>query len=74
MYRQFFLSSYGVDIEKMVFDVEDWKKRTIIIPSLPEQERITLLFQRFDSLISLRQRELEKLKNIKKALLEKMFV
>lgn len=74
MYRQFFLSSYGVDIEKMVFDVEDWKKRTIIIPSLPEQERITLLFQRFDSLIALRQRELEKLKNIKKALLEKMFV
>ena len=74
MYRQFFLSSYGVDIEKMVFDVEDWKKGTIIIPSLPEQERITLLFQRFDSLIALRQRELEKLKNIKKALLEKMFV
>lgn len=26
MYRKFMLSSYGVDIEKMVFNVEDWKK------------------------------------------------
>ena len=25
MYKLFFLSSYGVDIEKMVFNVEDWK-------------------------------------------------
>ncbi|MCM3602464.1 restriction endonuclease subunit S [Robertmurraya korlensis] len=74
MYRQFFLSSYGVDIEKLVFDVEDWKKRTIILPSLPEQERITLFFQRLDHLITLYQRELEKLKNIKKSMLEKMFV
>ena len=24
--KDFFLSSYGVDIEKLVFDVEDWKK------------------------------------------------
>jgi type I restriction enzyme, S subunit len=74
MYKQFFLSSYGVDIEKLIFDVEDWKKRTIILPSLPEQERITLFFQRLDHLITLHQRELEKLKNIKKSILEKMFV
>jgi len=74
MYRQFFLSSYGVDIEKLVFDVEDWKKRPIIIPSLPEQERITLFFQCLDNLISLQQRKLEKLKNIKKSMLRKMFV
>ncbi|QGG46302.1 restriction endonuclease subunit S [Heliorestis convoluta] len=74
MYRKFFLSSYGVDIEKLVFDVEDWKKRTIILPSLPEQERITLFFQRLDNLITLQQLELEKLKNFKKSMLEKMFV
>lgn len=74
MYKQFLLSSYGVDIEKLVFDVEDWKKRTIILPSLPEQERITLFFKQMDNLITLHQRELEKLKNIKKSMLEKMFV
>lgn len=32
MYRKFMLSSYGVDIEKMVFNVEDWKNRNIVIP------------------------------------------
>ncbi|WP_046178634.1 restriction endonuclease subunit S [Domibacillus tundrae] len=74
MYKQFFLSSYGVDIEKLVFDVEDWKKRTIILPLLPEQEKITLFFHRLDHLITLHQRKLEKLKNIKKSMLEKMFV
>jgi len=74
MYKKFFLSSYGVDIEKLVFDVEDWKKRVIVIPTVSEQNRITGFFKSLDSLISLHQRELDKLKNIKKACLEKMFV
>ncbi|AIG28416.1 restriction endonuclease subunit S [Brevibacillus laterosporus] len=74
MYRLFFLSSYGVDIEKMVFDVEDWKKRMITIPSIPEQNKITEYFATLDNLISLHQHNLEKLKNIKKSMLEKIFV
>jgi len=73
MYRQFFLSSYGVDIEKLVFDVEDWKKRTIMIPSLPEQEKITLFFQRLDNLITLHQRKLNNVKKLKAGLLQKIF-
>ena len=72
--QDFFLSSYGVDIEKLVFDVEDWKKRYLLIPKLAEQEYICKYFNHIDILITLHQRELEKLKNIKKALLEKMFV
>jgi type I restriction enzyme S subunit len=39
-----------------------------------EQNLIATLLQHLDSLISLHQRELDKLKNIKKACLEKMFV
>ena len=74
MYKKFFLSSYGVDIEKLVFDVEDWKKRTILVPSTNEQNQISALFCTIDHLITLHQRELVKLQNIKKALLEKMFV
>ncbi|MEK5789356.1 restriction endonuclease subunit S [Acinetobacter johnsonii] len=34
MYKKFFLSSYGVDIEKLFFDVSDWKKREISLPVL----------------------------------------
>lgn len=45
------------------------------IPSNPnEQYQIGIFFQRLDSLITLHQRELDLLKNVKKSLLEKMFV
>ena len=39
-----------------------------------EQLQIGLFFQNLDNLITLHQRELDKLKNIKKACLEKMFI
>jgi type I restriction enzyme S subunit len=39
-----------------------------------EQDKIAQYFQHLDSLISLQRQELDKLKNIKKACLEKMFV
>lgn len=41
---------------------------------LKEQEQIGIYFGGLDHLITLHQRELEKLQSIKKALLEKMFV
>ena len=46
----------------------------ICMPSVPEQKRIGLFFENLDNLITLHQRELEKLQNIKKSMLEKMFV
>ena len=42
--------------------------------SLDEEEKIGAYFKHLDNLITLHQRELEKLKNLKKACLEKMFV
>lgn len=45
-----------------------------IPPNIKEQNKIGSYFSHLDSLISLQQRKLEKLKNIKKSLLEKMFV
>ena len=41
--------------------------------TIKEQEKISKLFASLDSLVALHQRKCEKLKNIKKALLEKMF-
>lgn len=55
--KDFFLSSYGVDIEKLVFDVEDWKKRSIIIPKIEEQNKICEYFSYLDHLITLHQRK-----------------
>ena len=48
---------------------------TISIPTtMEEQRQIGIYFRSLDNLITLHQRELEKLKNLKKACLEKMFV
>ncbi|MCL4934010.1 restriction endonuclease subunit S [Streptococcus suis] len=43
-------------------------------PSLPEQEAIGTFFSTLDQQITLHQRKLEKLKNLKKALLNELFV
>ena len=46
----------------------------VSLPSLEEQRKIGKLLDTLDNLITLHQRELEKLQNIKKSMLEKMFV
>ena len=47
---------------------------SISTPSKLEQERIGSFFRNLDTLITLHQRKLEKLQNIKKSCLDKMFV
>ena len=42
--------------------------------SLDEEEKIGIYFRNINNLITLHQRKLEKLKNIKKSMLEKMFI
>lgn len=73
MYKLFFLSSYGIDIEKLVFNVEDWKKRTMLVPNIDEQVKIASFFKIIDDTITLHQRKLEQLKELKKAYLQLMF-
>lgn len=73
MRRKFFLSSYGVDIEKLFFDVDDWKKRRAMLPDVQEQSRIAQFFQILDRLISLHNRKHEKLLALKMAMLQRMF-
>ena len=46
----------------------------IAVPQAPEQRLIGALFSRLDDLIALHQRKLDALKNVKKSLLEGMFV
>lgn len=72
MYEKFFLSSYGVDIEKMVFDVFDWKTRDVVIPGIAEQTAISDFFKNIDQNISLSRRKYEKTETLKNVLLSKM--
>jgi len=46
----------------------------VIYSSLSEQTAIANYFQNFDKLISTQEQEIEKLQNLKKACLDKMFV
>ena len=52
----------------------DLQKMSIRVPRHDEQKKISAYFKQLDHLITLHQRELEKLQSTKKALLEKMFV
>ena len=45
-----------------------------MVPSYAEQQKIGSYFQNLDNLITLHQRKVEKLKNLKKSMLQKMFV
>ncbi len=53
---------------------DDLMRESILVPCLAEQEAIGDCLSQLDSLITLHQRKLELLQNIKKSLLDKMFV
>ena len=53
---------------------ENIKNAEILIPGKTEQQKIGAFFKDLDGLIALHQRKYDKLINIKKAMLEKMFV
>lgn len=53
---------------------DDIRKISIMFPSLDEQQKIGQFFSKYDSLISAQQKEIDKLKDIKKSLLQKMFI
>jgi len=52
----------------------DFMNESLAVPCLSEQKKIGKLLDLLSMAITLHQRKLEKLKNIKKSLLEKMFV
>ena len=52
----------------------DLENQRVLFPTTEEQTKIGELFDNLDHLITLHQRKCEKLKNMKKSLLEKMFI
>ena len=62
----------GTMMNELVID--DLFKQSITVPQEAEQQAIGYFFSHLDTLITLHQRKLELLQNIKKSLLDKMFV
>ena len=55
-------------------NAQEYSEYEFYVPNYEEQTKISKVFDKIDYLITLHQRELEKLQNIKKSMLEKMFV
>lgn len=56
------------------YNLGDYFKLVVPVPSLEEQKKIADFIERLNNLITLHQRKLEKLQNIKKAHLNEMFI
>ena len=52
----------------------DTKEAQILLPSIEEQAKIGAFFSAIDTLLTLHQRELDSLKDMKKSLLQQMFI
>ena len=81
----FYYSFTGMQIQNFINDsagigtvgtytIDSGKKTPILLPEMEEQKRLGAFFADLDTLITLHQRKLEKLKTIKKSMLESMFV
>ena len=55
------------------YNASDVEAMEIMLPEIPEQRQIGAYFRQLDNLITLHQRKYDKLVNIKKSMLEKMF-
>ena len=68
------LASPGGAGRNRVLNLTEMLQYEIYIPSVSEQRQIADVLIRLDNLITLHQREVNKLKNLKKSLLGKMFI
>ena len=72
-YKNYIASITKPAVNQASFTTVDFKKYSIKIPTVKEQNQIADLIETFNKLITLHQRKLEKLKLAKKALLQKLF-
>ena len=68
------IASYLVGGSRAKLNADTLMTLELLLPGVEEQTKIGRLLDGIDNLITLHQRQVEKLKNIKFALLEKMFV
>ena len=68
------IKSLSAGSTQAVINTSEIEKLEVLLPeSIDEQEKIAAYFENLDHLITLHQRKYDKLQNLKKAMLEKMF-
>jgi type I restriction enzyme, S subunit len=72
-YRLTYISSYGVHIEKMTFDFDDFKRRKIMLPPKVEvQKSIVEILETAANEVKLQEQKLAALQQEKKGLMQKL--
>ena len=74
LYQRLDLSHFGSGSGVPTLNRNDVHDAKVFVPSVDEQEKISEALDNLDNLIILHQRKLEKLKQLKQAMLHKMFV
>ncbi|WP_370568097.1 restriction endonuclease subunit S [Deinococcus enclensis] len=71
--RSFILSSNGIVIEKMLFNLKDWLNREFLFPTLPEQIRIAACLSSLDDLMTAQAEKIAALQEFKRGLMQGLF-
>lgn len=71
-YHQTYVSSYGVHIEKMTFDLNSFMSMNMKIPSFIEQKAIVNLLNTIDKEINIQVKKLETLRTQKRGLMQQL--
>lgn len=72
-YRMTYVSSYGVHIEKMTFDYDDFKRRKVMLPqTVEEQKSIVEVLQTATDEVNLLEQKLAAMHQQKKGLMQKL--
>ncbi|MBB6713404.1 restriction endonuclease subunit S [Clostridium gasigenes] len=72
MKRNFYISSDGVHIEKLLFKTKNWISRNICLPSYDEQKKILLIYKTLEKNIILKEKIFKEKQNSKKGLMQNL--
>lgn len=68
-----FHSSVGVDVEKMIFKLDEWLNKPVLIPPHPQQKKIVEILSCWDSAIETIEKLIDAKTRFKKGLLQQVF-
>ncbi|MEO8902620.1 MAG: restriction endonuclease subunit S [Polyangiaceae bacterium] len=72
--RTCFHSSHGVDVEKMIFKLDEWLAREFDLPPAVEQKKIAGILASVDEAIKATQAVIDQLEVVKKALMAELLI
>jgi type I restriction enzyme, S subunit len=70
--RTCFHSSHGVDVEKMIFKLDEWLKRNVDLPPIFEQRKIAAILSSVDEVMERTGRVIEQLRVVKKGTMREL--